>query len=80
MDIIYYTIAIIFLLDVKYIAELRYKMDSAYSVYPNMIAPPRGILWYYVFTFLVCVLRIVFVYAVLTLIDSFPSLISNIGE
>ena len=79
MNIVYYTIAICFILVVKYIAELHYKLDTDYDSLYSPMKPTESIFWYYVFTFFGCVLRIVFVYAVLTLIDSFPFL-SNIGE
>ena len=79
MDIIYYTIAICFILAVKYIAELHYDMDTAYDSLNSPMKPTESIFWYYVFVFFGCVLRIVFVYAILVLIDSFPFL-SNIGE
>ena len=75
MDIIYYTIAICFLLDVKHIAEINHAMDMDYKL--RIISSKKVLhkFWYYVITFLGCALRIIFVYAILVLIDSFPFLI-----
>ena len=74
MDIIYYTIAICFLLAVKHIAEIHYEMDMDYKLRTISSKKVLHKFWYYVFTFLGCVLRIIFVYAILVLIDSFPFL------
>ena len=71
MDIIYYTIAICFILTVKYIAELHYKKDTDYFSLHKPIKPVYHIFWYYVFTFLGCVLHVVFVYVLILFIDSF---------